>query len=315
MQYHEITVVTTSEGADAVSNLFLELGAGGTAIEDKSDLDEARLAMQWDYADDDLLSHLNGEAHVKAYFSAADGKFQTRLREELERLRGFGWEMGKLEVRTRIINGEDWAESWKKYYKPIPLGRLVICPVWEAYDAKNGEIVLKMEPGMMFGSGQHETTSMCLQQLQDMVQPGMRVLDVGSGSGILSIASLLLGAKEAVGVDIDPNGVETAYQNGACNGITKDTYTVYAGNVLSDEALIKKIGDGYDLVVANIVADVIIALLPLFGMFLKESGRCIVSGIISERIADVEKALLRNGFAVQSSKRDGEWAAIMAQRA
>ena len=315
MLFHEITVITTSEGADAVSNVLMDLGAAGTAIEDKADLDEAKLSQHWDYVENDLLAGLNGEVRVKAYFTSADEEFRKRLSEGLERLRGFDWDMGRLEVSFGAIDGEDWAENWKKYYKPIPLGKLVICPVWETYDATDGEILLKMEPGMMFGSGQHETTSMCLEILQKMVQPGMRVLDIGSGSGILSIGSLLLGAKEAVGVDVDPNGVGTAYQNAAYNGITEETYTVYSGNVLEDEELSKKIGNNFDLVVANIVADVIIALTPLIPCFLKRDGCCIVSGIISDRIADVTKALDGSGFKVLDCRRNGEWAAIAAKRA
>lgn len=217
---------------------------------------------------------------------------------------------GRLATELSNVREEDWANNWKQYFKPLTVGdKLVIKPSWEKYDGNDSRTILEIDPESSFGTGQHNTTQLCLELLEECLNEGDRVLDIGCGSGILSIAALLLGADSACAVDIDLNSVKIAGQNAAKNHIAPEKYVTYAGNIISDEALREKIGGGYQLITANIVADVLIAMAPIFGKFLVPHGKIIISGIIIERCDEVMEAMEKNGFARTELRESGGWAA------
>ena len=208
---------------------------------------------------------------------------------------------------------EEWSTAWKKYYHPTPLGkRLVVCPTWEEYSPAPGELVMRLDPGMAFGTGTHHTTRLCAQLLEETVAPGCRVLDLGTGSGILSIAAVLLGAREAVGVDIDPVAVRTARENAAMNGIGPDRFRPLQGDLLHDPALAAEMGEGFDLIAANIVADVILALAPAFPRHLKPGGKAVCSGIILPRKEAVMAGLAAQGLEILEVREADGWCALLA---
>ena len=289
MNWLEVFVSTSKEGLEIVSGLFYSMGIQGLLIEDSDDFAEFLNDpnREWDYIRGGLISLKESEKE---------------------------FDLGSLEVTVKNIAEDDWANNWKKYYKPFPIGeKILIRPSWEELDDDGGRIVLTIDPGHVFGTGSHETTRLCVETLQERLEEGDRVLDIGSGSGILSIASLLLGAKEADAIDIDPNAVDTAYSNAAMNGIGKDTYHVISGNVLGDEAIHNGYkGQGYDVVVANIVADIIVALCDLVPEYIKVGGTFITSGIIVPRLEDVKEAMAGHGFEVVDVKTDKDWAMVCA---
>lgn len=220
---------------------------------------------------------------------------------------------GELTLETESVCEEDWANNWKKYFKVLEIGeKITICPIWENAP-ETDRIVFKINPGMSFGTGTHHSTKMCIEELEKIIKPGDEVLDIGCGSGILSIVSLLLGAKDATALDIDPNCVHIAYENAGLNGIYEDKYTVLSGNVLSDDALFEKISHKkYDVVEANIIADVIIALAPKAKQLVKDGGTFITSGIIINRAGEVENELEKY-FKIEKIKQSGEWISIVCK--
>lgn len=321
MKWTEITVFTTEEGLDAVCGRLSMLGIDQVQIEEGREgigqfLKET--AKYWDFADLDELVPGDGPC-VKAYLAdvADNGKLVEDIRASFETLKSLnvGLDLGSLRVVIRQTDEEDWANNWKVYYKPLAIGeRLLVCPIWEQAEPE-GRVLLSLDPGMAFGTGGHHTTRMCLEYLESLVKEGDEMLDLGCGSGILSIAAILLGAAHATGVDIDPMAEKIAEENAAHNAIGPDLYTVLAGDVLTDKALISRLAEKkYDVIAANIVADVIIALCPLVPALLKEGGRFIVSGIIAERLEEVLAALAQNGFQVLNIKAGEDWRAILAER-
>lgn len=322
MKWTEITVFTTEEGLDAVCGRLSILGIDQVQIEQGRESIEQFLhdtAKYWDFADlDELVA--GEEPCVKAYL--ADVADNARLVEDIQasfaELKGMniGLDLGSLRVVLRQADEEDWANNWKVYYKPLTIGeRLLVCPSWEQADPA-GRVLLSLDPGMAFGTGGHQTTRMCLEYLDTRIRGGEEMLDLGCGSGILSIAALLLGASHATGVDIDPMAEKIAGENAALNAIGPDRYTVLAGDVLTDAALVSRLAEKkYDVIAANIVADVIIALCPLASRLLAEKGCFIVSGIISERLDEILDALAANGFRVLDVRAGEDWRAILAERA
>ena len=315
----EIFIETEKEGFEPVSGIIYQCGVTGVMINDKDDFDEflEDPNRQWDYIEDDLVDqkknakdgitffvrdNLNGVEtlnHIKQMLKSA---------KENEKEINFG----SLEMTIKNIKEDDWANNWKKYYKPFAVGeKIVILPSWEKYENDGTKTILKIDPGHVFGTGTHETTQLCIELIEKNLKKGDNVLDIGCGSGILSIASLLLEAKHADAVDIDPNAIDIAYTNAGMNGIGKDTYTVVSGNILADEELEEKYsGKKYDVVEANIVADVIIALTDKVPNFLKDNGIFVSSGIIVERLDDVLEALQAHNFEVLEVKKENGWAAI-----
>lgn len=312
MDWLEVTVRTNTAGADMISELLISAGAKGTSIEDRFDaFSEPTDATQWDLIDPSVIEKMDEDTLVHAYFPA-----ETTSRETIESLRArlaaltpewLGFDAGKRELEIANVREEDWAENWKKYYKPFRVGRhLVVRPVWEKYEPQAGDKIISIDPGMAFGNGTHETTSMCLGLVEDYIKPGDTVLDVGTGSGILAIASVLMGAQSALGVDLDPVAVRVANENIERNGLS-DRVRAQAGD------LVKGIDTQADVVFANIIADAVIMLSRAVRAHMKPGGVFICSGIILEREQEVHDALSEAGFTVDRIEHRGEWSAIAAR--
>lgn len=317
MNWLQISIETTAEGIDKVCNALSELGITGFEIEDKDDfntfLDENK--QFWDYVDEELYKEKQGPTRVKTYIeeNAKAPEMLSAIKSSLEKLKCE--EYGTMELSTKNLLQEDWENNWRQYFKPLYVGdNIVIKPHWEEIENSEGKLVFEIDPGMTFGSGQHETTRMCVEALEKIVTEGCTVADLGCGSGILSVISLLLGAKYAYAVDIDPNCEKIAYENAALNNVGREVYKVECGNVLNDNALCKRLSDEkYDVVVANIVADVIIPLSAKAKSFMKEGGCFICSGIIDFRMEEVKQALCENGFDILEIKHDGDWYAFVCK--
>jgi len=321
MKWIELTIFTTEQGLEPVCARLDMLGVGQVAIEQSRESIEKFLndtAKYWDYADLDNMVKAGGPC-VKAYI--ADLEENRALLEEISTsfaaLKGedVGLDLGSLEIVTAIRDDEDWENNWKLYYKPLKIGqRLLVRPTWEQAEPE-GRVVLSLDPGMAFGTGSHHTTRMCLELLEGNIHQGDRVIDLGCGSGILSIAALLLGAERAAGVDIDPVAEKVARENAALNGIGPDKYTLMAGDVLTDGALVDRLcAQEYDLALANIVASVIVELCGILPRMLRPGGLLITSGIIAERLEEVKAALIANGFEVLSVLEGEDWRAVLARR-
>lgn len=321
MDWIKVSIYTTSEGIEPLSGRLYQLGITGLEIEDEKDFKDflENNKQYWDYVDDDLIKEKEGETEVIAYVSdnAAGHEMLMAIRNtvaELKQLDEDG-EFGRLEIEIDNMCEEDWANNWKKYFHPLNVGeKILIKPEWEETENPEGRVVFSVNPGMSFGTGSHYTTQLCIENLEKFINNDTKVLDLGCGSGILSIISLLLGAESAFAVDIDPNAVDIAYQNAERNNIDKSKYTVKAGDIITNTALQEEIAkDKYDVVVANIVADVIIALAPKAKEYMKEGGVFITSGIIEDRIDDVKEALEKCGFKIESIKQRKDWASIVCR--
>ena len=319
MNWLEVSITTTPEGIDPVCGVLMNIGVNGFEIEDEGDfktfLEENRRA--WDYVDDELLREKAKPTCVKVYVSenAAGNELLLQIRDELAALkvRDAAGEFGELSVSLANLSEEDWAENWKQYFHPLKVGkRVLIRPEWEELSEETDRVVFTINPGMSFGTGSHNTTRLCIEAIEEFLVPGSDMLDLGCGSGILSVIALLLGARHAEAVDIDPNAVDIAYQNAARNSIGRDRYNVVAGDVLSDAALQEKYrSNPCRLVVANIVADVIIPLSAQVGDFMTDDGVYIASGIILSRIDQVKEAIERH-FKILEIREQEDWSAIIA---
>ena len=305
----EVTVETTDAEMEALAARLTMNGAEGLVLENETDfktfLEQNR--QYWDYVDDALLKRMKGVARIKFYVTDDE----AGRKQMAQALRGI-----ENPTSTAPLKEEDWAYGWQKYYQPMPVGeRVYIVPEWERGKAvPEGRTAVYLNPGLTFGTGSHASTQLCLGLLEKHLCPGGAVLDLGCGSGILSIAALNLGCGKAVGVDIDPKAVDVAYENARLNGIDRDRYLVRAGNVLSDKALVEELAGGgpYPVVLANIVADVIIPLSAQAGGYLAPGGVFICSGIIDTRADEVQAALERNGLHILGRvERDG-WCALAA---
>ena len=310
IKWLEVTVNTVPEQLDQVCAKLAAAGMDSLVIEDEQDflhfLEQNR--QYWDYVDQELLDRMKGVTRVKFYVTDdEDG------RKQLEQFtRGLDQEYAAVPLTEN-----DWAYSWQKYYKPLEIGsRLYVVPEWMREDpVPAGRVPFYLNPGLTFGTGSHASTQLCLEGVEEHTVPGRDVLDLGCGSGILSIAALCLGAGSAVAVDIDPKAVDVAYENAAFNSIGKDRYTVRAGNVLSDAALARELAQrSYHLVLANIVADVIIPLAPQVPNLLEEDGVFLCSGIIDTRTHEVESALQKAGLTVTKKREKNGWAALEATK-
>lgn len=321
MEWLKCRIKTTTEATEVLGNLLVENGVQGFQIEDKLDLEnflKSDEAKNWDYVDEELLDGVSEDCILTFYLSqnAYGHEILLSVKSEIDRVRkiDLGLDLGSLELTTDDVNDEDWINNWKKYYKPLKIGKnVVVKPLWEDYDAKDGEVIFKIEPGHVFGTGLHHTTQLCVEQLENYVNKNTTVLDLGCGSGILSIIALLLGAESAFAVDIDKNAVKISYENAELNGIGKDKYTVKSGDVLSDTTLIDEICEKqFDVVVANIVADVIIAIKDFVKRSMKDTSVFVASGIIEERSLEVAEELKSAGFIVKEINSKEGWSSIVS---
>ncbi len=321
MKWLEITIMTTDEGADIVSARLSMLGINEVSIIQGREAVEKLMTeavKYWDYADDAALEN---QPAVRAYVAllpenegieeavCASMKELSAIEPEI------GVPLGTLEVFAQEVDEEDWANNWKKYYKPINIGeRLTVCPTWEKAEDDGTRAILRIDPGMAFGTGTHHTTRMCLELLEKNMHGGELVADIGCGSGILSTAALLMGASEAVALDIDPVATKVAVETAEENGIDLMKYTVYTGDILTDKQIRTAVmRRQYDIVLANIVANVIIALAPMVPYLMHKGSRFIASGIIDDRLDEVVEALDRNGLKVNKILEGEDWRALEAE--
>ncbi len=323
MKWIEVTVSVTDDGADIVCARLSMFGVNEVSVVQGHEAVEAIMKDQvkyWDYADD---AALDNQPAVKAYIADVpeNGGIVERIREsmrELDAMRDeIGIPLGSLEVATAYVDEQDWANNWKAYFKPINVGsRLTVCPTWEQVEDEPGRAILRIDPGMAFGTGTHHTTRMCLELLEGHISGGETVADIGCGSGILSAASVLMGASEAVAVDIDPVAAKSAADNAEANGIDITKYTVYTGDILSDKQIRDAVcGKKYDVVLANIVANVIIALAPIVPGIMHKDSVFIASGIIEDRLDEVVAALEKVGLRVTEVRSGEDWRALEARLA
>ena len=316
MEWAEISLKTTTEGLEIVTGFLMAQGVSSVMIEDAADFNRflKDTEIHWDYVDEELMGLASGDTTVKFYLPDNPQGFETlnQIKAALPGLQQMNSiSLGSLALTVSYREEEEWETAWKKYYHPIVIGpKLAVVPEWEDFTPIPGQQVLRLDPGMAFGTGGHHTTRLCLGFLCSCPLEGAALLDMGCG--ILSIAARLLGAETATGVDIDQLAVKISHENAALNGVDDERLTLYCGNVLGDEALADKLGERqYDVITANIVADVIIAMAPLFARYLKQTGQLLVSGIISERAEEVLSVLRENGFTLLEMKEESDWAAAV----
>lgn len=316
MNWVELDIFTTTEGIEAVTGSLLGMGINGFVIKDAQDFQDFLndKDSNWDYIDDDLMGLKDCETTVTVYLpeNAQGLENLDAIKLELKALKGRDADnaFGRLEYELNNVKEEDWANNWKQYFKPLCIGeKLLIKPSWEKADPDEKRKILEIDPASSFGTGQHNTTQLCLELIEKNLSCGDRILDLGCGSGILSIGGILLGAKSAAAVDIDENSVKIAKENAEKNNISGDVYTAYCGNIIEDKALVEKIGAGYDLLCANIVADVLIGMSGSFAGFIKDGGKLIVSGIIDSRKDEVIDVIIAQGFKLNEICEKEDWVA------
>ena len=309
----EIKVLTTTQAADLISEILLEAGSEGTMIEDRNDVAaNQRPEGQWDIIDEAIAERIGDDVKVTGYFPI-DGHLNdviAQIQSELRRLRALelDFDLGKLEVITQGFENEDWSESWKKAFKPIRLGEhFVIRPGWAEFDPLPGDKVIEIDPGLAFGTGTHETTGMCTALVEKYVRPGQRVIDIGTGSGILAIAAAHMGADEVLATDLDPVAVRVAAENSGINGFG-DRISCRCGDLLD------VVDVSGDVVIANIIADVIIMLAKPVRARIADGGLFICSGIAVDRRDDVIRALNEADYEILDEPVKGEWAAFAARK-
>ena len=309
MAWLEITVNTASKDVEDVAARLTARGYADLVIEDQAEfesfLEENR--AYWDYIDDEFQKKLEGLSRIKLYLEEGDEAGLARLRDTVA-------ELG-LTMEAKPLPETDWEESWKDSYPPQEVGKnLVVLPYWLA-EEETGRKKIILDPGLTFGTGAHPSTQMVMEAIEQRVQPGWHCLDLGSGSGILSITALRLGAQSAVGVDIDPKAEDIARENAAYNGFGSPAFTALTGNVTEDKALMHRLSqDHYDLLLVNIVADVIIGLSPILPDFMGEHTLLICSGILDSRLDDVTAALEKAGLTVTEIRAKEEWRCVLAKR-
>lgn len=318
----EVFVSTSQIGLEPIEGVLYACGLTGLMIHDSTDFTEfmENPDRKWDYIADELLEHKKDEPTGITFFLRDNvyGREQlAQIKDALQNVKRTETELdlGTLEITMKNVAEEDWANNWKKYFKPFAIGeKIMIKPSWEELPEQTDKVVLQIDPGHIFGTGTHETTQLCITLLERYLQKEDTMLDIGCGSGILSIAGLLLGAKEADAIDIDPNAIKIAYENSDRNQIDRARYHVAAGDVLEDTAVQDMYkGKNYDVVVANIVADIIIALTKQVPDYIKQAGIFVCSGIIVERKQDVLDALAATKFSVVEVVEKASWAAIAAR--
>ena len=321
MQYLEVTIKTTSAGIELTAEALTAMGYDSLVIDDQKEDQrflEANRAC-WDYIDEALAKHLEGLSQIKLYLEydeQAVGKLDE-IRQGLLALRQRcpGKELGPLTVSAAPLDEEDWANSWKKHYPPQFIGRnLCVLPYWMDQEQAQGRLPIILDPGLTFGTGSHPSTQMCMAALETHLAPDSRVVDLGSGSGILSIAALRLGARTAVGVDIDPKAEDMARENAAYNGFGPERFRAFTGDVAGNRSALESLGGGYDLALVNIVADVILALCPVLPEIVRPGGLVICSGILDVRLEEVRRGLEYRGLTIVEEHAQEDWRCLVARR-
>ena len=313
MKFIELTVHTTSEGSELIADIFWRYTGYGVAISDVRDV----IALQrdkstyWDYMDDDVTQNESGDVLVKAFIAVEDGETVIpKIWEDIENMRSDcagALPLGSLEMTRREVEGDDWIEIWRKHFRPIHIGSVVVVPEWIEYEKAQGEQIVKLDNNMAFGTGEHETTSMCIELLQSYLQPTSVCIDVGCGSGILGISAIKLGAAYAYLTDIDAVAVESATHNAELNGVA-EKITVARANLLDDSEL------KGDIMLANITADILENLAPSIPKNLKQGGVLILSGIIDCKKKRVIDVYTEQGLKLIKQMKKGEWNALAFTR-
>ena len=319
MAWLEISVATASAGIELVAERLTAGGFEDLVLEDQAEfetfLEENR--AYWDYIDEELQQKMQGLSCIKLYLDSADAAGMERLKALLAQLKtsANAQKLGSLELTIKPLPDVNWEESWKENYPPQPIGeKIVVLPYWLS-DTETDRLKVILDPGLTFGTGAHPSTQMVLEFMEQAVTPGCHCLDLGSGSGILSIAALRLGAGSAIGVDIDPKAEKIARENAAYNGFAAPEFTALTGNVTEDAAMMQRLANAeYDIVLVNIVADVIIGLAPVLPHFLSEKSILLCSGILDTRLSDVCAALEQAGLTVTEVKAKEDWRSLRAKR-
>ena len=320
MQWLELTIKTSSAGIDLVGERLTVLGHDSFIVDDQAEFQDflENNKQYWDYVDEDLEKQMEGLSQIRLYIEDGPSAMETvsELKDQMRALKAQypNRDLGTLDIGLANLKDEDWENNWKQYYKPLPIGKkLLVVPQWLSPENDQGRLPVLLDPGMIFGTGAHASTQMCMMALEEAISGGETVIDLGSGSGILSITALLLGAKSAIGVDIDPKAEDIARENAAINGLYGDRFTAVTGDVIGSKAMMEQLaGDGYDIVLANIVADVIIPLSPVVPYFVKPDGLFICSGILEQRLGEVEDAIRAAGLTIQSVRKIEDWCQITA---
>ena len=325
MDWIEARIKTNKHGIDPIVAMLMDCGIDGTEIVDNAEMHHflETNPLNWDYVDESLMSAATEDIVIKFYVRD-DGFGREILRAASDGLmfvRGnnTGIDLGELNLSfSDKMDDNVWLSHWRKHYKPFKIGKAVVVkPTWENYEPSPSDVVFNIEPGHVFGTGLHQSTRLVIEILEEVSPGSERMLDIGCGSGILSIIGLMLGAKEAFAIDIDPTASQIAYENAALNGIGRDRYRVFTGNILDNTSVenhdLSEISNGsYDIITANIVADVIIALAPIIPSILSERGVFVSSGIIEERSPAVLAALQEHGFEIDKTVKEDGWIAIVA---
>jgi len=307
MKWIEIKVNTTLEAEEAIANIMHELGAGGVVINDPNDIMAMENEGNWDYMDPNLLND-SKDVIISAYFPIVSDILDkiNIIKDRILELKNYNIDIGKFDFKISEVDESDWENSWKQYYKPIKIGsKIIIKPSWEKYVSTEGELVIELDPGMAFGTGTHETTKMSIEFLEMIIKQDDIVFDVGCGSGILSIVSAKLGAKEVFASDVDEVAIKVTKENIKLNNLKN--IQVFKSNLLDN------FEGKADVIVANIIADVIIKMSSVIPDYLKENGYFIASGIIKDRKNEVLNVLNSN-FNIIDLKQDGEWISILGKR-
>ena len=316
MKWNQFRLTTTTEAEDIVSSMLMDLGIQGVQIEDRIPLTDADKEQMFvdilpDIPEDD------GKAYLTFYLAEEEdkGTILMRLRNELEEMRSY-LDVGECTIEESQTEDVDWVNNWKQYFHQFYIDDILIIPSWEKVEAEDEDkLVIHIDPGTAFGTGMHETTQLCIRQLRKYVTEGAQILDVGCGSGILGMLALKFGAAYSVGTDLDPCAIDAAHENMEANGIPKEQYEVMIGNIIDDKAVQDAAGyERYDIVAANILADVLVPLTPVIVRQMKPGGIYITSGIIDDKETVVVEAVEAAGLEILEVNYQGEWVSVTARK-
>lgn len=320
MQWIELTIRTASQGMELLCAELTEADFDSFVIDDDGEFHDFLESAQdyWDYVDEALTAKMQGLSQVRLYLAEDEAEQQLpRLRSLLQELpqKYAGCDFGPLTIALENVADEDWENSWKQHYRPLPVGeKFLVVPQWMTVDDTQGRLPVILDLGLTFGTGEHASTQMCMMALETLIKGGERVADLGSGSGILSVCALRLGAGSAVGIDVDPAAEHIARENAQRNGFGPDRFSACTGNVIEDTALMEKLSEGgYEIVCANIVAGVLVRLMPVVPHFLKPGGVFLCSGILAEREAEVRNAIEAAGLQVIHRRQCQQWCCLAAK--